>query len=68
MGPDMPSGPPGNAAAAGSAGGFGGTSPGQWFAILGGLLAFGIQWLRRHRVRSVLPGPVGVAFLLQRPG
>jgi hypothetical protein len=68
MGPDTPSGPPGNATAGGSAGGFGGTSSGQWCAILAGLLAFGCQRLRRHRVRSFLPGPVGVAFLLQRPG
>jgi hypothetical protein len=68
MAPDAPSGPPGNAAVAGNAGGFGGTSSGQWCAILAGLLAFSCQRLRRHRVRSVLPGPIGVAFLLQRPG
>jgi len=66
--PDAPSGPPGHATAAGSGASFGGIGAGHWCAILAAVLALSCRRLRRHRVRPVLPGPVGVAFLLQRPG
>jgi hypothetical protein len=66
--PDAPSRPPGHATAAGSGAGSGGIGSAYWCAMLAGVLALSCRRLRRHRVRPVLPGPVGVAFLLQRPG
>jgi hypothetical protein len=68
MGPDAPTGPPGHATAAVSGAAFGGSGAAHGCAILAGVLALSCWRLRRHRVRSVLPGPVGVVFLLQRPG
>ncbi len=68
MGPDAPPGPPGHATAAASAAAFGGIGSAYWCAILAGVLALSCRRLRRHRARLVLPGPVGVPFLLQRPG
>jgi hypothetical protein len=68
MEPDAPPGPPGHATAAGSGAGSSGIGSAYWCAILAGVLTLSCSRLRRVHVRPVLPGPVGVAFLLQRPG
>ena len=67
-GPAAPLGPPGSVAVAGGGGAPGGASSALWCVILVGLLVYSAQELRRHRVRPVLSGPVGVVSLLQRPG
>jgi hypothetical protein len=67
-GPDAPSAPPGSAASGVGGAAPGGLSSGVWCDIFIVLLAFTGQALRRHRVRPVLSGPIGVVSLLQRPG
>jgi hypothetical protein len=66
--PGAPSAPPGSAIAAGAASAFAGVTAVEWCAILFYLVALGCNPLRRHRVRRAPPGPLGVTFLLQRPG
>jgi hypothetical protein len=67
-GPAAPSGPSPNAAGTGAGAGAGGLSSGPWCDLCLLLLALIGLELRRHRVRPVLAGPVGVVFPLQRPG
>jgi hypothetical protein len=66
--PSAPSSPSPNAAGTGAGAGSAGLSSGLWCVLFVVLLALVGQELRRHRVRPVLAGPVGVVSLLQRPG
>jgi hypothetical protein len=66
--PDAPSGPSPNAAGTGGGAAPGGLSSALWCDLFLVLLALVGRELRRHRVRPVLAGPVGVVSLLQRPG
>jgi len=68
MGPDPPSEPPGNATAAGIAAAFANSSSGYCCAVLAGFFVLSLLLHRRHRVRPLPLGPVGVSSLLQRPG
>jgi len=66
--PRRPSGPPGNAGAAGAGAPAGGAAAGPWGAILLCVVTPLALVLRRHRFRLVTPAPRGVVVLLQRPG
>jgi hypothetical protein len=66
--PSAPSGPSPNAAGTAAGGAAAGLSSGLWCVLFVVLLALVGRELRRHRVRPVLAGPVGVVSLLQRPG
>jgi hypothetical protein len=66
--PSAPTGPSPNAAGTGAAGAAAGLSSGLWCDLFVVLLALVGRELRRHRLRPVLAGPVGVVSLLQRPG
>jgi hypothetical protein len=66
--PPGPSSPSPNAAGTGAGAASAGLSSGLWCVLFVVLLALVGQELRRHRVRPVLAGPVGVVSLLQRPG
>jgi hypothetical protein len=66
--PRAPSGPPGSATAGSSAAAASGASSGLSCAILVGLITLAYRELRRHLLRPVLAGPIGVVDLLQRPG
>jgi hypothetical protein len=67
-GPGAPSAPPGSAIAGSAASAGSGLSSAEWCAILVCLVALSCNRLRRHRVRRAPPQPLGVTFLLQRPG
>jgi hypothetical protein len=66
--PPAPSSPSPNAAGTGAGAASAGLSSGLWCVLFVVLLALVGRELRRHRVRPVLAGPVGVVSLLQRPG
>jgi hypothetical protein len=66
--PPAPSSPSPNAAGTGAGAASAGLSSGLWCVLFVVLLALVGRELRRHRLRPVLAGPVGVVSLPQRPG